>query len=355
MRCPQCHMPVEDGKQVCDHCGCRIPSKKQAQAADRKPTKGKYTAPKKEKPLLKVLLCIAAVLPVGLLLFLLWHGKPDAVPPQTPETVAQQQELPEAATESSEPPATEPAPTELAKEGYVREDCSELNIRKGPSVTFGKLGHLEALDRVVITEITTDGEREWGHMELGWVCLEYIEWGQPPASGYEVVIEQYRDTAPGTGIDSFGPYVNENVPWVYEYESIRYALLDLNEDGIKECVVAAGQNDGSAVLLDLFTLRDGVPVHVVRNMGYGATLLIFADGSFGISASGDPGHNTIAFYELPPNSTEPRLISGIAIEKGAYYAYGETGERKPVTEAKFAELITAWDQEQLTVKWSIMR
>ena len=131
--------------------------------------------------------------------------------------------------------------------------------------------------------------------------------------------------------------------------------MTLNKDGIKEFVVAARENDGNAVLLDLFTLSDGKRVHVVQNMGYGANLRIYADGTFGVSASGSTGYNTIEFFELPPNETAPRLISGIAIEMGDYYYYGETGERKPCTVDKFTEFVADWDNEQLTVKWIKMK
>ena len=343
MECPQCRKPLKDGTHVCAECGCRISEQ------TKKHTKGKYSRKKKRSPLLAVILCLVALL-AGVLVFLCLREK-QAAQTEVPEMTEEPQLTATAQTDAPTEQPTEPAPTEMAKEGYVREDCEELNIRKGPSVSFGKLGHLEALDPVIVTEITTDGERQWGRIELGWVSLEYIEWGKPPVSGYEIVKQQYRDTAPGTGIDSFGPYVNENVPWVYEYDHINYAEVDLNGDGIKEFVVAARENDGSATLLDLFTLSDGKPVHVVQNMGYGARLRIYADGSFGISASGETGYNTIEFYELPQNSTQPQLISGIAIEKGDYYSYGQAGERKAVTEKEFAEFATDWDAEQLAVKW----
>ena len=362
MRCTQCHGPVEDGKTVCPQCGCRISEKERGD----KSVKGKYATPKKAHPARKVILCIVAVVLAGMLLFLLLRSEPAATETETPKAGA---EMPKTAavqpspaeppaelsTESSDGLSAEPAPTEMAKEGYVMEDCEELRIRKGPSTSFGILGVLKALDRVVITEISTDGEREWGHMELGWVCLEYIAWGEPPKTGYEVIIEQYQDTAPGTGIDTFGPYVNENVPWVYEYDHIHYALVDLNKDDIKECVVAARKDSGGAVILDLFTLSDGKPVHIAQNKGHGTNLRIFADGTFAISASGDTGYNTIEFYELPQNSVEPVLIRGAAIEKGAYYFYGQTGGRKAGTVQEFAKFAAAWDAEELQIKWSIMK
>ena len=363
MKCPQCQKPLKDGTQVCTACGCRI---SENSGKTKNAAKGKYTRPKKRSPLHTLGLVLVAVLPALFLVFLLLHGRPAATQPEElkpteanlpVETVGEVPADPptEQPTELPADPSTEPAPTEMAKQGYVCEDCAELNIRKGPSTSFAKLGLLKALDPGLVTEITTDGEREWGRIELGWVSLEYIEWGQPPVSAYEVVKEQYQDTAPGTGIDSFGPYVNENVPWAYEYDHINYAEIDLNEDGIKEFVVAARENNGSPVILDLFTLSNGKPVHVVQNMGYGANLRIYEDGSFGISASGDTGYNTIEFFKLPQNSTEPRLIRGVAIEKGDYYYYGETGEKKPGTVNKFAEFAADWDNAQMKIKWIKMK
>lgn len=354
MKCPKCHKPVEAGKHLCPACGCRI-SEQTRQI--KKPAKGKYTQPKKHSPLHTAILVVAALLPALLLVFLLLNGKPEVPeePKPTEESHLSTESPTEVPAESSAERPTEPAPTEMAKEGYVREDCSELNIRKGPSVTFGNLGHLEALDPVLVTEITTDGEREWGRIELGWVCLDYIQWGKPPVSGYEIVRQQYRDTAPGTGIDTFGPYVNENVPWVYEHDHINYAEVDLNKDGIKECVVAARENDGSAVLLDLFTLADGKPVHLVQNMGGRAHLRIYPDGSFGIYGSSGAGYNTVEFFELPQNSTEPHLISGAYMEMENYYIYEGSGEKKPGTAEQFAAFEADWNEEQLKIKWTKMK
>lgn len=58
--------------------------------------------------------------------------------------------------------------------GKVVVTSGRLNIRSGPGTTYASVGSLAAGASVTITERKTVGGREWGKMEKGWVCMDYV-------------------------------------------------------------------------------------------------------------------------------------------------------------------------------------
>lgn len=78
------------------------------------------------------------------------------------------------------------------KTGYVRLGVGELVIRSEPGVGYSEVGRLREGTRVDILETTWDGDYTWGRIERGWVCMDYIEAGDPPASSSQSVSMQVR-------------------------------------------------------------------------------------------------------------------------------------------------------------------
>lgn len=51
----------------------------------------------------------------------------------------------------------------------------ELNIRSGPGTTYNKVGKLDKGDRIEILYTVTVGGTEWGNIEDGWICMDYVD------------------------------------------------------------------------------------------------------------------------------------------------------------------------------------
>ncbi len=66
--------------------------------------------------------------------------------------------------------------------GYVKYGTAELRIRSGPGTEYEDIGRLREGAQVVILEIAHSGNREWGRTDRGWVCMDYIQEGEPSAS-----------------------------------------------------------------------------------------------------------------------------------------------------------------------------
>lgn len=114
----------------------------------------------------------------------------------------------------------QPAPSNnVSMAGYVIESSGGLKIRSGPATSYEEVGRLEPLEKVVVLEIQSDGIREWGRIERGWVCMDYIAEGTPRTiSTYDtgtatrdIVSGEYYDSTQNVGIkiatDANGEYL----------------------------------------------------------------------------------------------------------------------------------------------------
>ena len=107
----------------------------------------------------------------------------------------------------------------LSLEGYVIESSGGLKIRSGPGTSYEEVGRLEPLEKVVIQEIQSDGTRDWGRIDRGWICMDYVEEGTPRTiSNYDanvasrdIVSGEYYDSTQNVGIkittDANGEYL----------------------------------------------------------------------------------------------------------------------------------------------------
>lgn len=60
-------------------------------------------------------------------------------------------------------------------EGYVMYGNGGLNVRNGPGTSYEKVGRLSEGERVIIYETQYSGASEWGRIEAGWICMDYVE------------------------------------------------------------------------------------------------------------------------------------------------------------------------------------
>lgn len=114
----------------------------------------------------------------------------------------------------------QPAPSNnVSIAGYVIESSGGLKIRSGPATSYEEVGRLAPLEKVVVLETQSDGTREWGRIDRGWVCMDYIAEGTPRTiSSYDtgtatrdIVSGEYYDSTENIGIkittDANGEYL----------------------------------------------------------------------------------------------------------------------------------------------------
>jgi hypothetical protein len=65
-------------------------------------------------------------------------------------------------------------------EAYVKYGIGGgLNIRSGPGVDNEKVGSLPEGEMVVIWETQYVGDTQWGHIDQGWISMDYIQFDVP--------------------------------------------------------------------------------------------------------------------------------------------------------------------------------
>jgi hypothetical protein len=75
-------------------------------------------------------------------------------------------------------------------EGYVIMGCGELNVRSGPGTQYEMVKRLREGTEVVVSETRVTGNTEWGYIGDGWVSMDYIAEGNPPAVAGNSVPQQ---------------------------------------------------------------------------------------------------------------------------------------------------------------------
>lgn len=82
--------------------------------------------------------------------------------------------------------------------GKVVVTSGRLNIRSGPGTNYASVGSLAAGTTVTITERKTAGGREWGKMDKGWVCMDYISLNTQTGNGSSQTGNSSAQTVKGT-------------------------------------------------------------------------------------------------------------------------------------------------------------
>ena len=54
-------------------------------------------------------------------------------------------------------------------------NTNELKIRAGAGTNYAIKGYLKAGDRVEIFETKQNGSMQWGRIQQGWICLDYVK------------------------------------------------------------------------------------------------------------------------------------------------------------------------------------
>ncbi|MBR2049055.1 MAG: S-layer homology domain-containing protein [Oscillospiraceae bacterium] len=115
--------------------------------------------------------------------------------------------------------------------GYVSTDL--LTVRTGPGVDYASVGLLSRDERVEITERRSDGTRDWGRIESGWICLDYVSLLAPE----DTWPDGSESTLPGETEPTEPTEPEETEPTEPEPTEPEFPFEDVPEDSwYRECV-----------------------------------------------------------------------------------------------------------------------
>lgn len=90
------------------------------------------------------------------------------------DSIIEAEEEPPQVTEQvlpTTPPVSEPLT------GTVLRSAGELKVRSGPGTEYSEVARLQGGETVTIYEQQQVGDRYWGSIGYGWVCLDYVVFG----------------------------------------------------------------------------------------------------------------------------------------------------------------------------------
>ncbi|MBQ3214949.1 MAG: SH3 domain-containing protein [Oscillospiraceae bacterium] len=85
-----------------------------------------------------------------------------------------------------EPPVELPAPDE--KELVVTVDANDVNVRRGPGLSYGVVAKANEGDKLVITDVVESDGYIWGQFDKGWIALEYTDYQQEGTCKHKYVV-----------------------------------------------------------------------------------------------------------------------------------------------------------------------
>lgn len=100
------------------------------------------------------------------------ENTPAVLPDNEREGNVTESNLPETVSLQTEPPAYEGSLELLVT---VTESSGGLNIRSGPGASYEKMGRLESGETVTVTKVQSNGSSQWGKIDRGWICMDYVE------------------------------------------------------------------------------------------------------------------------------------------------------------------------------------
>lgn len=122
---------------------------------------------------------------------------------ETPEEKPTEQETvePEKPAEPEKP--TSPEASEKVQVGTVF-DAGYLNVRSGPGLSYPSVGGKTNGDRVEIREVRQADGMDWGHIDSGWISMDYVKLDAPetaPQSGKTMTVTaDYLNVRSGAGL-----------------------------------------------------------------------------------------------------------------------------------------------------------
>ena len=143
---------------------------------------------------------------------------------------------------------TAPKYREVNEIGYIVGSTDGVNIRSGPAVSYEQIGRAYLGQQVVVTKLHHNGISEWGYIGNGWVCTDYIHFGDVPPG-----TDDYGNSDPGDS--SISPWNQGESSWV-GYDCYGNEL----RVGYLVCIGASQETSEFAVGTIVDVEDNGVPV-----------------------------------------------------------------------------------------------
>lgn len=136
--------------------------------------------------------------------------------------------------------------------------------------------------------------------------------------------------------------------------SVYYSFADINEDGVNELLIGAGDGTQSTVIYDILSYNGEKPVHLfdLYSLGYRRNLTIYNSGIMRMDGSSGADSNSVAFYKLPSGKTSPELIEEIGTDEGKYYRISADGKRSDSSEKEYDTIEKSHEESKKEIVWN---
>lgn len=123
--------------------------------------------------------------------------------------------------------------------GYIIGAVEGVNVRSGPAVSYEQTGRVALGSQVIVTKLHNNGVSEWAYIGNGWICTDYIHFGEvPPGTDFygnsdpaDSSISAWDTGNSGfAGYDSYGRelYIGSYVCIGARQDSSEYAVGTIN-------------------------------------------------------------------------------------------------------------------------------
>ncbi|MCR5795339.1 MAG: WG repeat-containing protein [Solobacterium sp.] len=225
---------------------------------------------------------------------------------------------------------------------FVFEDASTLYDGRAFVKVNGKFGILDIAETIG---------------RYGYISSEMIrtnaagpeETAQDTADSYDAVLQAYRNclAAKGSGSAYEDPDSYANSMLVEMYDDIKYALYDIDGNGIEELIVA-GESSGYTDIGGVYTMHDGKITVLENYTVYRDGMTILSNGIFKETGSGGWAWTSYTYYRIDP---ENGVLVQIDAFESDYEKYPDTpwlhdGER--LTDEEMQELTQPYEAEEIS-------
>ena len=104
---------------------------------------------------------------------------------------------------------------------YCRVNTT-LNVRRGPSTGYSRIGRLYRNDNIIVNSITQNGSRQWGAIDYrgqtGYVALQYVSYQEP-------VEQEVQECEPANSYETTGSWLSVEKLLTGAWQIIKWCLI----------------------------------------------------------------------------------------------------------------------------------
>ncbi len=260
---------------------------------------------------------------------------------------------------------------------YISFENTKSKTDSGFSYIYGvKNGSpFESATSGIYRQVHQDGDKILGKKDLNDIFVQITisnETIQLKAD-YTTIIRQYEEVVKNRlnfdeAKETFGEYVSplminllglfrnygdrgsENTARIY------YSLIDINKDGINECIIGMG-SESNISIFSIFThdRRNAIALFDIGLLGERTNLKIYDNGNLRITGSNGADHTSYSYYNLPIKAYETELLENISCEEYQYYSIDKNGVKTPVSDEYFHDAQRKYEGYEIYLQWTEIR